>query len=147
MNKPLTRNQTHEVAMTLIYNALTLAKIDLTVDLEKLMVDLLEEPYDNIDLYIKEVVFMAIKHQTTIVNLINPHLVKWTFDRLNMLTQAIFLLAVSHYQYVKDVDKKVVIDNAIKLAKKFVDEKDYAFINAILDKVLWIYGTTIVPYD
>jgi len=81
-------------------------------------------------------VFMAIKHQTTIINLINPHLVKWTFDRLNMLTQAIFLLAVSHYQYVKDVDKKVVIDNAIKLAKKFVDEKDYAFINAILDKVL-----------
>ncbi|MFZ9139738.1 MAG: transcription antitermination factor NusB [Bacilli bacterium] len=136
MNKPLTRNQTHEVAMTLIYNALTLAKIDLPVDLEKLMVDLLEEPYDNIDLYIKEVVFMAIKHQTAIVHLINPHLVKWTFDRLNMLTQAIFLLAVSHYQYVKDVDKKVVIDNAVKLAKKFVDDKDYAFINAILDKVL-----------
>ncbi len=136
MNKPLTRNQTHEVAMTLIYNALTLAKIDLTVDLEKLMVDFLEEPYDNIDLYIKEVVFMAIKHQAAIISLINPHLVKWTFDRLNMLTQAIFLLAVSHYQYVKDVDKKVVIDNAIKLAKKFVDEKDYAFINAILDKVL-----------
>jgi len=136
MNKPLTRNQTHEVAMTLIYNALTLAKIGLEVDLEKLMVDLLEEPFDNIDLYIKEVILMAIKHQTTIVNLINPHLIKWKFDRLNMLTQAIFLLAVSHYQYVKDVDKKVVIDNAIKLAKKFVDEKDYAFINAILDKVL-----------
>jgi N utilization substance protein B len=136
MEQPLSRNQTHEVAMTLIYNALTLAKIDLPVDLEQLMTDMLEEPYDNIDLYIKEVVLKAIKHQTDIIALINPHLVKWTFDRLNLLTQAIFLLAVSHYQYVKDVDKKVVIDNAIKLAKKFVDEKDYAFVNAILDKVL-----------
>jgi transcription antitermination factor NusB len=136
MQQPLTRNQTHEVAMTLIYNALTLTKINLPVDLEKLMVDFLETPYGDIDLYIKEVVIMAIKHQQTIIDLINPHLVKWTFDRLNLLTQAIFLLAVSHYQYVKDVDKKVVIDNAIKLAKKFVDEKDYAFINAILDKVL-----------
>jgi transcription antitermination factor NusB len=136
MNKPLTRNQTHEVAMTLIYNALTLAKVGLTVDLEKLMVDLLEHPYDDIDLYIKQVVIKAIKHQQTIIDLVNPHLVKWTFDRLNMLTQAIFLLAVAHYQYVKDVDKKVVIDNAVKLAKKFVDVKDYAFINAILDKVL-----------
>jgi transcription antitermination factor NusB len=136
MNKPLTRNQTHEVAMTLIYNALTLAKVGLTVDLEKLMVDLLERPYDDIDLYIKQVVIKAIKHQQTIIDLVNPHLVKWTFDRLNMLTQAIFLLAVAHYQYVKDVDKKVVIDNAVKLAKKFVDVKDYAFINAILDKVL-----------
>jgi transcription antitermination protein NusB len=136
MNKPLTRNQTHEVAMTLIYNALTLSKIDLPVDLEKLMTDFLEEPYDNIDMYIKEVVIKAIKHQTEIIDLINPHLIKWTFDRLNLLTQAIFLLAVSHYRYVKDVDKKVVIDNAIKLAKKFVDVKDYAFVNAILDKVL-----------
>jgi transcription antitermination factor NusB len=136
MHKPLTRNQTHEVAMTLIYNALTLAKIDLPVDLEKLMVDFLEEPYDNIDMYIKEVVFMSIKHQQTIIDLVNPHLVKWTFDRLNLLTQSIFLLAVAHFQYVKEVDKKVVIDNAVKLAKKFVDHKDYAFINAILDKVL-----------
>ena len=98
MNKPLTRNQTHEVAMTLIYNALTLAKIDIPVDFEKLMVDYLEEPYDNIDLYIKAVVMKAIKHQQTIIDLVNPHLVKWTFDRLNMLTQAIFLLAVAHYQ-------------------------------------------------
>jgi transcription antitermination factor NusB len=136
MNKPLSRNQTHEVAMTLIYNALTLAKVDIPVDFEKLMVDYLEEPYDNIDVYIKAVVMKAIKHQQTIIDLVNPHLVKWTFDRLNMLTQAIFLLAIAHYQYVKEVDKKVVIDNAVKLAKKFVDEKDYAFINAILDKVL-----------
>lgn len=136
MNKPLTRNQTHEVAMTLIYNALTLAKIDLPVDLEQLMTDYLEEPYANIDVYIKEVVIKAIKHQREIIDLVNPHLIKWTFERLNLLTQAIFLLAVAHYQYVKDVDKNVVIDNAIKLAKKFVDPKDYAFINAILDKVL-----------
>lgn len=136
MNHPLTRNQTHEVAMTLIYNALTLAKVDLPVDIEKMMVDYLEIPYASIDLYIKEVVIKAIKHQQQIIDSINPHLIKWTFDRLNMLTQAIFLLAVSHYQFVKDVDKKVVIDNAVKLAKKFVDEKDYAFVNAILDKVL-----------
>lgn len=122
--------------MTLIYNAITLAKIDIPVDFEKLMVDYLEEPYDNIDVYIKAVVMKAIKHQQTIIDLVNLHLVRWTFDRLNMLTQAIFLLAVAHYHYVKEVDKKVVIDNAVKLAKKFVDEKDYAFINAILDKVL-----------
>jgi transcription antitermination protein NusB len=136
MQQPLTRNQTHEVAMTLIYNVLTLTKIGEIVDLEKMMVDLLETPYEDIDLYIKQVVIKAIKHQTSIVTLVNAHLVNWRFDRLNMLTQAIFLLAVAHYQYVQDVDKKVVIDNAVKLAKKFVDVKDYAFINAILDKVL-----------
>jgi hypothetical protein len=35
----------------------------------------------------------------------------------------------------------------VKLAKKFVDEKDYAFINAILDKVLWWYGIAFVFND
>jgi transcription termination factor NusB len=53
-----------------------------------------------------------------------------------LLTQSIFLLSVSHFLYVKEVDKKIVIDNAVKLAKKYVDVKDYAFVNAILDKVL-----------
>ena len=71
-----------------------------------------------------------------IIDLIEPNLMNWKFSRLNLLTQSIFLLAVSHYQYVKEVDKKIVIDNAVKLAKKYVDVKDYAFVNAILDKVL-----------
>ena len=40
------------------------------------------------------------------------------------------------FYYVKDVDKKVVIDVAVKLAKKYLDSTDYKFVNAILDKTL-----------
>jgi transcription antitermination factor NusB len=136
MEKQLTRNQTHEMAMTLIYNALTYAIIDEPIDLETLMINYFQQPYESIDMYVKEVVIKAIKYQQDIINLIEPNLVNWRFDRLNLLTQAIFLLAVSHYKYVKDVDKKIVIDNAVKLAKRYVDVKDYGFVNAILDKVL-----------
>ena len=34
------------------------------------------------------------------------------------------------------VDKGVVIDIAVKLAKKYLSGKDYRFVNAILDNVL-----------
>jgi N utilization substance protein B len=130
------RNQAQVIAMTLIYDALTYATIQEEVDVESLLVNYFDLPYDEIDMFVKEAVIKAIKHQATIIALIQPHLKQWTFTRLNLLTQAIFLLAVTHYQYIQDVDKKVVIDNAVKLAKKYVDEKDYGFVNAILDKVL-----------
>ena len=37
-----------------------------------------------------------------------------------------------------EIDKAVIINNAVKFAKKFGDggEKDYKFVNAILDKCL-----------
>jgi transcription antitermination factor NusB len=136
MEKMLTRNQTHDTAMTLIYNALTYEMIEEPIDVKALLTNYFQLPYEDIDMYVKEVVIKALLYKNEIINLIEPNLTNWKFSRLNLLTQSIFLLAVSHYQYVKEVDKKIVIDNAVKLAKKYVDVKDYAFVNAILDKVL-----------
>ena len=63
-------------------------------------------------------------------------MINWTFNRINKLEQALLILSYSHFYYVKDVDKKVVIDVAVKLAKKYLDSTDYKFVNAILDKTL-----------
>jgi transcription antitermination protein NusB len=132
----LSRNKAQEIAMTLIYNALTLMKVDEALDVEALITRYFDEPYEDIDVFVKEILIKMVKYQTVMTDHISSHLKNWTFDRLNLLTQAIFMLAYTHFHYVGDVDKKVVIDNAVKLAKKFVDEKDYKFVNAILDKVL-----------
>ena len=62
---------------------------------------------------------------------------KWTFDRLNRVEQAILIMSFAHYYYVEpEVDKKVVIDIAIKLSKTYLAPTDYKFVNAILDNVL-----------
>ena len=67
----------------------------------------------------------------------HPGMNKWTFERLNRVEQALLLLSYSHYFYVEPaVDKGVVIDVAVKLAKTYLDASDYKFVNAILDKVL-----------
>jgi transcription termination factor NusB len=63
-------------------------------------------------------------------------MVNWKFARLNRVAQAILLLAYIHHHYVKDADKSVIIDVAVRLSKKFLHDDEYKFINAILDKVL-----------
>ena len=66
----------------------------------------------------------------------NKNMKKWKFSRLNRLMQAILLLSVAHSRYVQDSEKSVIIDVAVKLSKRFLDDGDYKFVNAILDVTL-----------
>ena len=51
---------------------------------------------------------------------------------------SILMLGITEYKYIGNVDKSVIIDVCVKLAKKYADEKDYRFVNALLDKILWV---------
>ena len=42
----------------------------------------------------------------------------------------------AHFYYVEKIDKRIVINTAVELAKKYIEEKQAKFINAILDEVL-----------
>jgi len=105
-------------------------------DIEKLISDYIESPYANIDTFIKEAVIKSLVNRQNIINDIQDKMSNWTFERINRLAQAILLLAVTHYRYIEKIDKRIVIDNAIRLAKKYLDEGDYRLINAVLDATL-----------
>ena len=79
---------------------------------------------------------MSLKHYGDIKEAYGPYLKDWKWDRLPLLTQAILIMAYSHFYYVEKVDKRIVINVSVDLAKKYIDEKQAKFINAILDKVL-----------
>lgn len=130
------RNANQEKAMTIIYDALTYEDMGLNYDIKELISDVLDEDYENSDLYVKEVVIKALLHKEEIISVIEPKLNKWKFNRLTRLAQAILLLSYAHFHYVKDVDKAIVIDIAIHLSKRFLDDGDYKYINAVLDNVL-----------
>jgi len=77
-----------------------------------------------------------LEHKTTIINTLGQNLASsWTFDRLNVVDQAILIEAYSEYQVLKN-DKSIVIDQAVITSKKYSDSNSYEYINAILDKVL-----------
>ncbi|HOJ45422.1 MAG TPA: transcription antitermination factor NusB [Bacilli bacterium] len=130
------RNKTQDQAMILIYNVLTYMYIDQEFDIEKLISDYLYLPYDEVDIFIKEAVIKSIINREGIINELQASMTNWKLDRINRLAQAILLLAVTHYRYIEKIDKSIVIDNAVRLAKKYLDEGDYRLINAVLDATL-----------
>lgn len=130
------RNANQEKAMIIIYDALTYEDMNIDYDIKEIIGYVLGDSYENSDFYVREVVVKALLHEKEIISEIEPKLNKWKFSRLNRLAQAILLLSYAHYKYVEGVDKAIVIDIAVHLAKKYLDDGDYKFINAVLDNLL-----------
>ena len=132
----VSRNASHEKAMIIIYDALCYQNMGHEFDPRELIESIMDEAYDVVNLYVKQVVIKALINQKVYIDKLQAKMDKWKFDRLNRLNQAILLLSLAHYYGVGEVEKAVVINVAVSLAKKYLDDNDYKFVNAILDNVL-----------
>lgn len=59
----------------------------------------------------------------------------WKITRMGRVDRAILRLAIYELLFCKGVPKPVVIDEAVRLAKKYGAEKSGAFINGVLGGV------------
>lgn len=135
----LSRNKQHFVIMTIIYDELVdfvMGKGQFVRDARDLVVEMTDTPYEEVDPYILNCISAAMNHYGDIVNVFSPLLKDWKWERLPLLTQSILLMSYAHYKYVEKVDKKIVINTAVELAKTYTEEKQAKFINAILDEAL-----------
>jgi transcription termination factor NusB len=129
----LPRNQQHYIIMTIIYDELVDFSTNVSEmerDARELISEMCDQPYDEVDDFIKNVVILSLTKYGIIRDAYIPYLKSWKWERLPLLTQAILLMSYAHYYFVEKSDKRVVIDVAVNLAKKYID------INAILDGVL-----------
>ena len=62
--------------------------------------------------------------------------IKWQFHRLSPVDKSILRLAVYQLKFCSDIPPKVVINEAIELAKKFSTDRSPSFVNGVLDAVL-----------
>ena len=131
----LSRNQEHELIMTCIYDALTYSNMGQEFDLKDIFESVFGVDYDDISLFVKETVIKSLSHVNEIKQIFQSNMPSWSFDRLNIVEQAILLMSFTHKQN-ENSDKRIIIDIAVRLAKKYLDKDDYKFVNAILDKVL-----------
>jgi N utilization substance protein B len=67
---------------------------------------------------------------------INDSTIKWQFSRLSPVDKSILRLSVYQLKFCPDIPPKVVINEAIELAKKFSTDKSPAFVNGVLDAIL-----------
>jgi transcription antitermination protein NusB len=66
--------------------------------------------------------------------IIGKHCENWRFERLAAIDRAILRLAI-HEMSSEDTPPKVVLNEAVELAKKFSSEESGAFVNGVLDSV------------
>jgi len=76
-----------------------------------------------------------INHQEEINQYINKFSLKFKVEKIAKVDLAILQLAIYELLIEKKEPPKVIIDEAVELAKEFGSEKSYAFVNAILGKV------------
>ena len=60
----------------------------------------------------------------------------WPVNKLNKVDLAILRLAITELKHQKATPQKVVIDEAIELAKTFGSAKTSQFINGVLDAII-----------
>ncbi len=68
--------------------------------------------------------------------MITASTIKWKMSRLSFVDKSILRLAVYQLKFCNDIPPKVVINEAIELAKKFSTANSGAFVNGVLDAVL-----------
>lgn len=74
-------------------------------------------------------------HHEEIDRMIEENLDKWSLERIAKTDLAILRTAVAEMMYVDSIPDRVSINEAVNLAKKYGDERSYAFINSVLGKI------------
>ncbi len=80
------------------------------------------------------------KNHKEVDEIIQKYSKNWDIQRLVKMDKDILRIAIVELLYVKDAPMKVVVDEALELAKKYSTDDSASFINGILAKVIVDYG-------
>lgn len=76
-----------------------------------------------------------IKNTDKINELIKKYAPKYPLEKVSKVDLAILKLAVYELNFEKKQPSKVIIDEAIELAKELGSDKTFGFVNAVLGKI------------
>lgn len=142
MSKELSRHEIREKALQALFpldfnqeltkkdainHALSLDQVDFVAEDEEAFVPV----------YLDELVGGVVAHQTEIDEIIKKHLrTNWSISRIAKMDLIILRLAIYEMIYNEAVPNKVVLNEAIELAKTFSDETSRKFVNGTLSKIM-----------
>jgi len=84
--------------------------------------------------FAKDLLKGVLAHLDKIDEIIKNHLIDWDFERLDKVDKQILRVGIYEILYT-DTPYQIVIDEAVKIAKNFSEDKAKSFINGILDRV------------
>lgn len=119
-----------------VYGALIYESLNIDFDPKMLLCGAFMCKYRDIDKDYADVFVKALLNQDEIRENVNQYLINWNFDRLSWVSKAIFLVAYAETVLVQCVPIEISINEAIEIAREFVDENETKYLNAVLNKVL-----------
>jgi N utilization substance protein B len=126
----LKREDVREKTMQLVY------QMDMTGDFEVADLSIVDENVKAAGKKQAAETLAAVQdHHEEIDKIITDNLDNWTLERIAKTDLAILRTAVAEMLYVESIPVRVSINEAVDLAKKYGDERSYAFINSVLGKI------------
>ena len=93
-----------------------------------------DEEYQHADqAYFRQLLETVVAEATTFDRAISLFAVR-SIEQLDAVGRAILLVALAELKHRPDVPTKVVINEAVELAKRYGATDSYRFVNAVLDK-------------
>ena len=131
----MNRTAIREKAFKLIYS-LEIQKYDSLK--EQIDLYFVSEDIQNVDAkaYIEDAVLGIENHKKEIVNLIEKNLKSdWKIERISKIDLSILKLAIYEIKY-KEIPFKVVINEAVELAKAYGEDSSSSFVNGVLANIV-----------
>ena len=120
----MSRRNAREYALKVLYSR-ELNPDTETIDSDGL--ELSEKDRDFADALVK-----AVSDHGEIDDMISAHVTNWSLSQLNVVDKNILRLALAD----EAEDRKLIINEAVEMAKIYGGESSYRFINGVLDKAM-----------
>ncbi|MGN1297176.1 MAG: transcription antitermination factor NusB [Clostridia bacterium] len=131
----MNRTEIREQAFKLIYS-LEIQKKEEKEEAIELYIESNNITDKNAIAYIKDAIFGIEKNEKDIMERIEKNLkADWKIERISKIDLSILKLAIYEIKY-KDIPFKVVINEAVELAKKYGEDTSKNFVNGILASVV-----------
>ena len=90
---------------------------------------------DKVPAYLTKLVEGVTAHQEELDALIKQHSEHWRLERMAAVDRNLLRLALYELLHQPAIPAKVVINEAVELAKRYGSEESGSFINGILDRI------------
>lgn len=136
VKKPSARRRARECTVQALYSwavsGNTVEQVELAF--------VLDQDMDGVDKpYFRKLFRQTVENIETVDFSISPYTDR-AFDELDPIETAILRLAVYELRFELDVPYKVVINEAIEVAKVFGADESHKYINGVLDKIAQALG-------
>lgn len=118
-----------ENLMKLVFQYITTKNSECDLDILELY-NLTNEEKENLLNLFKNIV----NKYDEIINLIEKNLINYKLERVCKTDLAILVVAIYELKFLNE-DVKIVVNEAVELAKKYSQDNSYKFVNGLLAKV------------